>query len=201
MRTNVSRAPNTTGNSDDLIGSPLAIRATRAVFRVEFWAMMPAGRNPSSGAGYCGRSQQYQNDAGANSWRRGGECQRVRGWSVVTNGLNFPAGAKPRRRRDARWVVWISTRRGERQQYARAMNLYIDDLVITDVTDAYNAQEARQTQLASAVDSDHKVTQQGDTLSYIRSRTTALENGLKTTNSTVSQKADASAVPEPPQNT
>ncbi|ENE5054175.1 DUF1983 domain-containing protein [Klebsiella oxytoca] len=71
---------------------------------------------------------------------------------------------------------------------------YAADWHLRNVTAANRAQKTADA-TASAVDTlTTKVTQQGDTLSSIGSRTTALENGLKTTNSTVSQKADASAV-------
>ncbi|HEJ8258644.1 TPA: DUF1983 domain-containing protein [Klebsiella oxytoca] len=186
----VTRAPNTNGNSDDLIGSRLAIRDT-AVFRVEFWAMMPAGENPSSGW-VTAVGINVQNDTGSNSWLGAANV------SESTLGgrdkwVKFSGYAKATMKGATRAVVWISTR-GANGSNTPGYNLYIDDLVITDVTDAYNAQGTADA-AASAVDSlTTKVTQQGDTLSSIGSRTTALENGLKTTNSTVSQKADASAV-------
>ena len=186
----VSRAQNTTGNSDDLIGSRLAIRDT-AVFRVEFWAMMPAGENPSSGwVTVVGLN--VQNDAGANSWLGAANVSES-ALAGRDKWVKFSGYAKATAKGATRAVVWISTR-GANGSNTPGYNLYIDDLVITDVTDAYNAQGTADA-AASAVDSlTTKVTQQGDTLSSIGSRTTALENGLKTTNSTVSQKADASAV-------
>ncbi|HIH9695354.1 TPA: TipJ family phage tail tip protein [Klebsiella pneumoniae] len=186
----VTRAPNTTGNSDDLIGSRLAIRDT-AVFRVEFWAMMPAGENPSSGwVTVVGLN--VQNDAGANSWLGAANVSES-ALAGRDKWVKFSGYAKATAKGATRAVVWISTR-GANGSNTPGYNLYIDDLVITDVTDAYNAQGTADA-AASAVDSlTTKVTQQGDTLSSIGSRTTALENGLKTTNSTVSQKADASAV-------
>ncbi|HBM2938354.1 TPA: DUF1983 domain-containing protein [Klebsiella oxytoca] len=186
----VSRAQNTTGNSDDLIGSRLAIRDT-AVFRVEFWAMMPAGENPSSGwVTVVGLN--VQNDAGANSWLGAANVSES-ALAGRDKWVKFSGYAKATAKGATRAVVWISTR-GANGSNTPGYNLYIDDLVITDVTDAYNAQGTADA-AASAVDTlTTKVTQQGDTLSSIGSRTTALENGLKTTNSTVSQKADASAV-------
>ena len=186
----VSRAQNTTGNSDDLIGARLAIRDT-AVFRVEFWAMMPAGENPSSGwVTVVGLN--VQNDAGANSWLGAANVSES-ALAGRDKWVKFSGYAKATAKGATRAVVWISTR-GANGSNTPGYNLYIDDLVITDVTDAYNAQGTADA-AASAVDSlTTKVTQQGDTLSSIGSRTTALENGLKTTNSTVSQKADASAV-------
>ena len=186
----VTRAPNTTGNSDDLIGSRLAIRDT-AVFRVEFWAMMPAGENPSSGW-VTAVGLNVQNDAGANSWLGAANVSES-ALAGRDKWVKFSGYAKATAKGATRAVVWISTR-GANGSNTPGYNLYIDDLVITDVTDAYNAQGTADA-AASAVDSlTTKVTQQGDTLSSIGSRTTALENGLKTTNSTVSQKADASAV-------
>ncbi|HBM2949715.1 DUF1983 domain-containing protein [Klebsiella oxytoca] len=186
----VSRAQNTTGNSDDLIGSRLAIRDT-AVFRVEFWAMMPSGENPSSGwVTVVGLN--VQNDAGANSWLGAANVSES-ALAGRDKWVKFSGYAKATAKGATRAVVWISTR-GANGSNTPGYNLYIDDLVITDVTDAYNAQGTADA-AASAVDSlTTKVTLQGDTLSSIGSRTTALENGLKTTNSTVSQKADASAV-------
>ena len=186
----VTRAQNTTGNSDDLIGSRLAIRDT-AVFRVEFWAMMPAGENPSSGwVTVVGLN--VQNDAGANSWLGAANVSES-ALAGRDKWVKFSGYAKATAKGATRAVVWISTR-GANGSNTPGYNLYIDDLVITDVTDAYNAQGTADA-AASAVDTlTTKVTQQGDTLSSIGSRTTALENGMKTTNSTVSQKADASAV-------
>ncbi|MBZ7548427.1 DUF1983 domain-containing protein [Klebsiella oxytoca] len=186
----VTRAPNTNGNSDDLIGSRLAIRDT-AVFRVEFWAMMPAGENPSSGW-VTAVGLNVQNDTGSNSWLGAANVSES-ALAGRDKWVKFSGYAKATMKGATRAVVWISTR-GANGSNTPGYNLYIDDLVITDVTDAYNAQGTADA-AASAVDSlTTKVTQQGDTLSSIGSRTTALENGLKTTNSTVSQKADASAV-------
>jgi hypothetical protein len=61
-------------------------------------------------------------------------------------------------------------------------------MVITDVTDAYNAQSTADA-TASAVDSlTTQVSQQGDILTSVGSRTTMLENGLNTTNGNVNKK-------------
>ncbi|HCB1502482.1 TPA: DUF1983 domain-containing protein [Klebsiella michiganensis] len=71
---------------------------------------------------------------------------------------------------------------------------YATDWHCRNITAAAKAQSTADA-TASAVDSlTTKVTQQGDTLSSIGNRTTTLENGLKTTNTNVSNKADASAV-------
>ncbi|ELA2894963.1 carbohydrate binding domain-containing protein [Klebsiella pneumoniae] len=71
---------------------------------------------------------------------------------------------------------------------------YVTDWHLRNVTAANKAQNTADN-TASAVESlTTKVTQQGDTLSSIGSRTTTLENGLKTTNTSVSKKADADTV-------
>ncbi|WP_163494807.1 hypothetical protein, partial [Escherichia coli] len=73
-------------------------------------------------------------------------------------------------------------------------DLYAVNIVITDITDAKAAQDTASA-AASAVDYlTTTVSQQVDTLSSIGNRTTTLENGLKTINSTISQKADASGL-------
>ncbi|HGY1289459.1 TPA: carbohydrate binding domain-containing protein [Raoultella ornithinolytica] len=71
---------------------------------------------------------------------------------------------------------------------------YATDWHCRNITAAAKAQ-ATADATASAVDSlTTTVSQQGDTLSSIGNRTTALENGLSTTNANVSKKADASAL-------
>lgn len=186
----VTRAPNTNGNSDDMIGSRLAIRDT-AVFRVEFWAMMPSSENPSSGW-ITAVGLNVQNDAGANSWLVAANVSES-ALGGRDRWVKFSGYAKATAKGATRAAVWVSTR-GANGSNTPGYNLYIDDMVITDVTDAYNAQVTSDA-TASAVDSlTTKVTQQGDTLSSIGTRTTALENGLKTTDTNVSKKADASAV-------
>ncbi|HDU4703422.1 TPA: DUF1983 domain-containing protein [Klebsiella pneumoniae subsp. pneumoniae] len=71
---------------------------------------------------------------------------------------------------------------------------YATDWHLRNVTAANKAQNTADN-TASAVESlTTKVTQQGDMLSSIGSRTTTLENGLKTTNASVSKKADADTV-------
>lgn len=186
----VTRAPNTTGNSDDLIGSRLAIRDT-AVFRVEFWAMMPAGENPSSGwVTVVGLN--VQNDAGANSWLGAANVSET-ALAGRDKWVKFSGYAKATAKGATRAVVWISTR-GANGSNTPGYNLFIDDMVITDVTDAYNAQSTADA-TASAVDSlTTQVSQQGDILTSIGSRTTMLENGLNTTNGNVNKKADATAL-------
>ncbi|MDU7871077.1 MAG: carbohydrate binding domain-containing protein, partial [Pantoea sp.] len=107
--------------------------------------------------------------------------------------VKFSGYAKATAKGATRAVVWVSTR-GANGSNTPGYNLYIDDMVITDVTDAYNAQGTADA-TASAVDSlTTKVSQQGDTLTSIGNRTTMLESGLNTTNGNVNKKADATAL-------
>ncbi|WP_414651483.1 TipJ family phage tail tip protein [Klebsiella michiganensis] len=186
----VTRAPNTTGNSDDLIGSRLAIRDA-AVFRVEFWAMMPSGETPSGGwVTVVGLN--VQNDAGANSWLGAANVSET-ALAGRDKWVKFSGYAKATAKGATRAVVWISTR-GANGSNTPGYNLFIDDMVITDVTDAYNAQSTADA-TASAVDSlTTQVSQQGDILTSVGSRTTMLENGLNMTNGNVNKKADATAL-------
>ncbi|MCS5873750.1 hypothetical protein LN650_19760 [Klebsiella pneumoniae subsp. pneumoniae] len=64
-----------------------------------------------------------------------------------------------------------------------------------NVTAANSCAENRRCDRKEAVDSlTTTVSQQGDTLSSIGTRTTSLENSLRSTNDTVSKKADTTAV-------
>lgn len=91
----VTRAPNTTGNSDDLIGSRLAIRDA-AVFRVEFWAMMPSGETPQAAGSPWSASTCKMMRAQTHGWELLMSAKQR--WPVVTNGLNFPGMQKPPRK-------------------------------------------------------------------------------------------------------
>jgi hypothetical protein len=85
-----------------------------------------------------------------------------------------------------RGVVWISTR-GATGSGTPGYDLYIDDIVITDITDAQAVQTTADA-TASAVDSlTTKVSQQDNNISSIGNRTTALENGLSVTNASVNK--------------
>mgnify|MGYP000625129007 CR=1 FL=1 len=107
--------------------------------------------------------------------------------------VKFSGYAKATAKGATRAVVWISTR-GANGSNTPGYNLFIDDMVITDVTDAYNAQSTADA-TASAVDSlTTQVSQQGDILTSVGSRTTMLESGLNTTNGNVNKKADATAL-------
>ena len=128
-----------------------------------------------------------QNDAGANSWLGAANVSET-ALAGRDKWVKFSGYAKATAKGATRAVVWISTR-GANGSNTPGYNLFIDDMVITDVTDAYNAQSTADA-TASAVDSlTTQVSQQGDILTSVGSRTTMLENGLNTTNGNVNKKS------------
>ncbi|MBZ7632773.1 DUF1983 domain-containing protein [Klebsiella oxytoca] len=128
----VTRGANTNGNADQLIGSRQAIRDD-AVYRVEFWAMMPASENPSTGWN-CAVGFHSQDKSGANNWQPGVYVNEAalggRGKWVKFSGL-----AKNNKSGRTNAVIWISPR-GANGANTPGYNLFIDNFVMTEVTDA-----------------------------------------------------------------
>ncbi|HBM2922448.1 TPA: DUF1983 domain-containing protein [Klebsiella oxytoca] len=128
----VTRAANTNGNADQLIGSRLAVRDD-AVYRVEFWAMMAASEKPATGWN-CAVGFNAQDKSGTNSW--------VNAVSVTEAGLGgrgkwvkFTGLAKNTKSGRTNAVIWISPR-GANGANTPGYNLFIDGFVMTEVTDA-----------------------------------------------------------------
>lgn len=184
------RNANESGNSDKQIGSWAVVRA-QAVYRFELWAMMPAGQAPSSGWSVAVGLQCQDETGSGNTWPAAiiiteNALEGRDRWAKFTGNLTVPAGK-------SRAVIWMACR-GAIGTGTPGYDLYADNIVITDITDAKAAQDTASA-AASAVDYlTTTVSQQVDTLSSIGNRTTTLENGLKTINSTISQKADASGL-------
>ncbi|MFY4864678.1 TipJ family phage tail tip protein [Klebsiella pneumoniae] len=142
----VSRGANNNGNSDKQLGSWQSVRED-AKFRFEFWAMMPADQKPSSGWTTLVGINSL-NAAGQNSWQSAVTVSEAAlgardKWVKFTGIASNNGGGRTRA------VVWISTR-GASGSGTPGYSLYIDDLVITDVTDAKAAQDASDV-TASAV--------------------------------------------------
>ncbi|HHZ9620950.1 TPA: TipJ family phage tail tip protein [Klebsiella pneumoniae] len=142
----VSRGANNNGNSDKQLGSWQSVRED-AKFRFEFWAMMPSDQKPSSG---------WTTLVGINSLNAAGQNSRQSAVIVSEAALGardkwvkFTGIASNNGGGRTRAVVWISTR-GASGSGTPGYSLYIDDLVITDVTDAKAAQDASDA-TASAV--------------------------------------------------
>ncbi|EPU1045485.1 TipJ family phage tail tip protein [Raoultella ornithinolytica] len=142
----VSRGANNNGNSDKQLGSWQSVRED-AKFRFEFWAMMPADQKPSSGWTTL-VGIQSQNAAGQNAWQAAVTVSEA-SLGARDKWVKFTGIASNNGAGRTRAVVWISTR-GASGSGTPGYSLYIDDLVITDVTDAKAAQDASDA-TASAV--------------------------------------------------
>ncbi|WP_155412813.1 DUF1983 domain-containing protein, partial [Pluralibacter gergoviae] len=181
------------GNSDKTIGTRTTVRE-QGVFRLEFYAMMPAGESPPSGWNVP-VGIHVQDAAGANLWAEavrvteaalGGRDKWVRfsGTAVLTGGKT-------------RGVLWISTRG---ISGGAGYNLFIDELVITDVTDAASAQKTADaastalTSLTTKVTSvDGQVTANSTALTKLTSRVNDAESSITGLNETVAQNGLAMA--------
>lgn len=185
------RADGESGNSDKTFGNETAIRES-AVYRFECWAMMPETETPPEGWS-CLVGLMVRTSAGQAAWPTALNINETtlaagggRGKWVKFSGKIGAGGAQKTRGR-----LWISCRG---TSGGPGYRVYIDDLVITDVTDAHAAQTTADanasaiTGLTSRVTSaEGKITSQADAI-------TRLNGDVSTINGTLSQKADASAV-------
>ncbi|MEQ0056553.1 carbohydrate binding domain-containing protein [Klebsiella sp. GG_Kp142] len=185
------RADSESGNSDKTFGNETAIRES-AVYRFECWAMMPETETPPEGWS-CLVGLMVRTSAGQAAWPTALNINETtlaagggRGKWVKFSGKIGAGGAQKTRGR-----LWISCRG---TSGGPGYRVYIDDLVITDVTDAHAAQTTADanasaiTGLTSRVTSaEGKITSQADAI-------TKLNGDVSTINGTLSQKADASAV-------
>ena len=159
----LSRGANETGNSDKNMGKWSSVREN-AKFRVEFWAMMPADQKPSSGwsvaVGFQSRSPSNAytwqgvvvNEAGL-----GGRGQWVKFSGVVSNNGGGKTSA----------IMWAACR-GATGANTPGYDLYIDDLVIQEITDAAAAQ-------TTADDAQDKITATNTAVSSLTNRVTQTE--------------------------
>ncbi|HGX9729121.1 carbohydrate binding domain-containing protein [Klebsiella pneumoniae] len=185
------RADGESGNSDKTFGNETTIRES-AVYRFECWAMMPETETPPEGWS-CLVGLMVRTSAGQAAWPTALNINETtlaagggRGKWVKFSGKIGAGGAQKTRGR-----LWISCRG---TSGGPGYRVYIDDLVITDVTDAHAAQTTADanasaiTGLTSRVTSaEGKITSQADAI-------TRLNGDVSTINGTLSQKADASAV-------
>lgn len=179
------RDENNSGNSDKQLGTWQSVRED-AKFRFEFWAMMPADQAPSSGWTTL-VGIQSQNAAGQNAWQAAVTVSEA-SLGARDKWVKFTGIASNNGAGRTRAVVWISTR-GATGNGTPGYSLYIDDLVITDVTDAKAAQDASDA-MASAVsgltarvtDAEGKITAQAQ-------QQTALATKVDNANSRVDNMA------------
>ncbi|XGM57580.1 DUF1983 domain-containing protein [Klebsiella pneumoniae] len=181
----VSRGANNNGNSDKQLGTWQSVRED-AKFRFEFWAMMPADQAPSSGWTTLVGINSL-NAAGQNSWQSAVTVSEAAlgardKWVKFTGIASNNGGGRTRA------VVWISTR-GASGSGTPGYSLYIDDLVITDVTDAKAAQDASDATASAVSGLTARVTDAEGKITAQAQQQTALASKVDNANSRVDNMA------------
>ncbi|WP_200847709.1 TipJ family phage tail tip protein, partial [Klebsiella pneumoniae] len=179
---------NANDNTDTHIFSGFQVR-DNAVFYMECWVKLDAKSTAMAENVQIsvGLSLQYQD----NSWQwpaliKSAKDLSADTWTKVSGYLkSSKSGIKQA-------MVRISI---PNVSSVKAGNSFlIDDLVITEVTDAYNAQSTADANANAISTLDSTVSQQGDQITSQGNSITKLTNDLATTNNNVSKKADQSAL-------
>lgn len=180
----VSRGAGEGGNSDKTIGKWIALREN-AVFRIELWAMMPADQSPSSGWSTL-VGLQTQNAANNNNWPTAITINEAalgaRGaWKKFTGTLRVAAG-------HTRGAFWVSTR-GTTGTGTPGYDLYIDDVVVTDITDAKEAQDSADANASALTSLTSRVTNVEGQVTSQASQLSSLTSQVNDASSKVDQMA------------
>ncbi|HCF8286686.1 TPA: carbohydrate binding domain-containing protein [Klebsiella pneumoniae] len=179
------RDENNSGNSDKQLGTWQSVRED-AKFRFEFWAMMPADQAPSSGWTTL-VGIQSQNAAGQNAWQAAVTVSEA-SLGARDKWVKFTGIASNNGAGRTRAVVWISTR-GATGNGTPGYSLYIDDLVITDVTDAKAAQDASDATASAVSGLTARVTDAEGKITAQAQQQTALATKVDNANSRVDNMA------------
>ncbi|MDX7915274.1 DUF1983 domain-containing protein [Klebsiella sp. JB_Kp030] len=179
------RNENNGGNSDKQLGTWQSVRED-AKFRFEFWAMMPADQAPSSGWTTL-VGIQSQNAAGQNAWQAAVTVSEA-SLGARDKWVKFTGIASNNGAGRTRAVVWISTR-GATGNGTPGYSLYIDDLVITDVTDAKAAQDASDATASAVSGLTARVTDAEGKITAQAQQQTALATKVDNANSRVDNMA------------
>ncbi|AFJ47130.1 phage tail tip fiber protein [Shimwellia blattae] len=177
------RSPGELGNSDKALGPWSNVRE-RAVYTFELWAMMPESESPSPGWQTI-VGLWVKDVAGKNSWQSAIRITEATlgardQWVKFTGKLRLPGAGK------TRGVVWVSTR-GANGNGTPGYELFIDDVVITDITDAHAAQEGADAAARALTSLTARVTS-------AEGKTTAQGQQITSLQNSVAGKADSSAV-------
>lgn len=180
----VSRGAGEGENSDKSIGKWIALREN-AVFRIELWAMMPADQSPSSGWSTI-VGLQTQNAANNNNWPSAititeGSLGGRGTWKKFTGTLRVATG-------HTRGVFWISTR-GATGAGTPGYDLYIDDVVVTDITDAKEAQDSANANASALTSLTSRVTNVEGQVTSQASQLSSLTSQVNDASSKVDQMA------------
>ncbi|MEE2444187.1 phage tail protein [Klebsiella pneumoniae] len=180
----VSRGAGEGGNSDKTIGKWIALREN-AVFRIELWAMMPADQSPSSG---WSTIVGLQTQNAANNNNRPSAITITEGslggrgtWKKFTGTLRVATG-------HTRGVFWISTR-GATGAGTPGYDLYIDDVVVTDITDAKEAQDSANANASALTSLTSRVTNVEGLVTSQASQLSSLTSQVNDASSKVDQMA------------
>ncbi|MEC6056486.1 DUF1983 domain-containing protein [Klebsiella variicola] len=179
------RDENNGGNSDKQLGTWQSVRED-AKFRFEFWAMMPADQAPSSGWTTL-VGIQSQNAAGQNA-RQAAVTISEASLGARDKWVKFTGIASNNGAGRTRAVVWISTR-GATGNGTPGYSLYLDDLVITDVTDAKAAQDASDATASAVSGLTARVTDAEGKITAQAQQQTALATKVDNANSRVDNMA------------
>ena len=179
------RDENNGGNSDKQLGTWQSVRED-AKFRFEFWAMMPADQAPSSGWTTL-VGIQSQNAAGQNAWQAAVTISEA-SLGARDKWVKFTGIASNNGAGRTRAVVWISTC-GASGSGTPGYSLYIDDLVITDVTDAKAAQDASDATASAVSGLTARVTDAEGKITAQAQQQTALASKVDNANSRVDNMA------------
>ncbi|EPR1048029.1 TipJ family phage tail tip protein [Klebsiella pneumoniae] len=179
------RDENNGGNSDKQLGTWQSVRED-AKFRFEFWAMMPADQAPSSGWTTL-VGIQSQNAAGQNAWQAAVTISEA-SLGARDKWVKFTGIASNNGAGRTRAVVWVSTR-GATGNGTPGYSLYIDDLVITDVTDAKAAQDASDATASAVSGLTARVTDAEGKITAQAQQQTALATKVDNANSRVDNMA------------
>lgn len=179
------RDENNGGNSDKQLGTWQSVRED-AKFRFEFWAMMPADQAPSSGWTTL-VGIQSQNAAGQNAWQAAVTISEA-SLGARDKWVKFTGIASNNGAGRTRAVVLISTR-GATGNGTPGYSLYIDDLVITDVTDAKAAQDASDATASAVSGLTARVTDAEGKITAQAQQQTALATKVDNANSRVDNMA------------
>lgn len=179
------RDENNGGNSDKQLGTWQSVRED-AKFRFKFWAMMPADQAPSSGWRTL-VGIQSQNAAGQNAWQAAVTVSEA-SLGARDKWVKFTGIASNNGAGRTRAVVWISTR-GATGYGTPGYSLYIDDLVITDVTDAKAAQDASDATASAVSGLTARVTDAEGKITAQAQQQTALATKVDNANSRVDNMA------------
>ncbi|HBT6241816.1 TPA: DUF1983 domain-containing protein [Klebsiella quasipneumoniae] len=179
------RDENNGGNSDKQLGTWQSVRED-AKFRFEFWAMMPADQAPSSGWTTL-VGIRSQNAAGQNAWQAAVTISEA-SLGARDKWVKFTGIASNNGAGRTRAVVWISTR-GATGNGTPGYSLYLDDLVITDVTDAKAAQDASDATASAVSGLTARVTDAEGKITAQAQQQTALATKVDNANSRVDNMA------------